>query len=78
MSRHYQPCVVQCGDRVQEITDFRSMRCYVIVGLVVFLYRLNNTGTVRVTQEDVPGWARKGTREAFRFCRQRVSFSLDF
>lgn len=71
--------VIKAGNRVQVVNDYLTLRALVWVGLVVFLHQLNpDKPVVQVKAKDVPGWARKPVRDAFRFYRELVKYSIDF
>lgn len=71
--------VIKVGNRVQMVNDYLVLRALVWVGVVVFLHHLNpDRPVVVVKAKDVPGWARKPVRDAFRFYRELVKYSIDF
>lgn len=65
--------LVTAGNRVAVVDNIIVMRCVLAVSFVVFLWRLgDHQKPVEVDLLLVPGWARRGVRDAFRFYRERV------
>lgn len=66
--------LVTAGNRAAVLDNIIVMRCVLAVSFVVFLWRLgDHKEPVRVNLLLVPGWARKGIQDAFRFYRERIN-----